>query len=78
MDKQYKGISVFLERALQQKIEDDGLRLLNGSDIGGQGQNLTSAIRGGAMLNRHVSDVVGLRRAFEKTFKGSLTLQIWY
>ena len=72
MDQEFKGVSVFLERALRQKIEEDGLRLLNGSVIGGTNLNLTKAIAGGNLLYRHTGDVPFLRRTFEKLFKGKL------
>lgn len=69
-DKEFKDVAVFLERALQQKIEDDGLALLNGSSVGGTAMNLTNSIAGGGFLNRHDDDVPRLRRSMEKLFRG--------
>jgi len=70
-DQEYKGIVVFLARALQQKIEDDGITLLDGGRLAGT-VDLVSIIKGGRLLQRRSDDVPKFRRALEMQMKGKL------
>ena len=69
-DQEFKGVASFLGRALEQKLEDDGIALLSGRKINGTEIDLPFLISGGKLVQRQDGDAVGIRHALDKIVKG--------